>query len=82
MERPYPEDATAYGRASVGRADMSFLDKFKEKADDLVQSAKDRVSDATGVDTDKLIDAAGSVRDAGSNLSDAADSLREGKLPE
>ena len=61
---------------------MSFLDKFKEKADDLVQSAKDRVSDATGVDTDKLIDAAGSVRDAGSNLSDAADSLREGKLPE
>jgi hypothetical protein len=57
---------------------MSFLDKFKDKADGLVQAAKDKVTDVTGVDTDKLIDAAGSIKDAGGNLSDAADSLREG----
>ncbi len=60
---------------------MSFLDKFKDRADGLVQSAKDKVSDVTGVDADKLIDAAGSVKDAGESLGDAASSLREGKLP-
>jgi hypothetical protein len=58
---------------------MSFLDKFKEKADGVVQAAKDKVSDVTGVDTDKLIDAAGSIKDAGEKLSDAADSLHEGR---
>jgi hypothetical protein len=58
---------------------MGLLDKFKDKAGDLVQGAKDKVSDATGVDTDKMLDVAGNVVDAGHSLSEAADSLREGK---
>jgi hypothetical protein len=58
---------------------MGLLDKFKDKADSMVQAAKDRVSDVTGVDTDKLIDAAGSLKDAGENLHDAAHSLHEGQ---
>ena len=59
---------------------MSFLDKFRDRADGLVQAAKDKVSDVTGVDTDKLIEAAGSVKDAGENLGNAASSLQEGRL--
>jgi gas vesicle protein len=58
---------------------MSFLDKFKEKADSMVQSAKDKVSDVTGVDTDKLIDTAHSLKEAGDSLNEAADSFREGR---
>jgi hypothetical protein len=58
---------------------MGLLDKFKEKAEGLVQDAKDKVSEATGVDADKLIDTASSLEDAGESLSDAADSLREGR---
>jgi len=58
---------------------MSFLDKFKDRADGLVQSAKDKVSDVTGVDTDKLIEAAGSVKEAGESLGNAASSLQEGR---
>jgi len=60
---------------------MGLLDRFKDKAEEMVQGAKDSVSDVTGLDTDKLIDAAGSVGDAAGNLSDAAESLRDGKLP-
>ena len=58
---------------------MGLLDKFKDKADSMVQAAKDKVGDVTGVDTDKLIEAAGSLKDAGENLHDAAHSLHEGK---
>jgi hypothetical protein len=61
---------------------MGLLDKFKDKAADLAQGAKDRVSEATGIDTDKLIDAAGSIKDGVESLSDAADSLKEGKRPQ
>ena len=66
---------------------MGIFDSLKDRADGLVQAAKDKVSDVTGVDTDKLIDAAKSVADAGESLSaageslsDAEASLREGKL--
>ena len=66
---------------------MGIFDRMKDRADGLVQAAKDKVSDVTGVDTDKLIDAAKSVADAGQSLSDAGgsltdakDSLTEGKL--
>jgi len=58
---------------------MGLLDRFKDKAGDLVQGAKDKVTDATGVDTDKLLDAADNVVEAGHALSDAAESLKDGK---
>jgi hypothetical protein len=60
---------------------MGLLDKFKDKAADLAQGAKDRVSEATGFDADKIIDAAGSIKDGVESLNDAADSLKEGKRP-
>ena len=51
---------------------MGLLDKFKDKAGELVQgavqSAKDKVSDVTGVDVDRVTDVAGSVVD-GADLS-------------
>jgi hypothetical protein len=59
---------------------MGIFDRLKDSADGLVQAAKDKVSDVTGVDTDKLIDAGHSIVDAGQSLSDAKDSLTEGKL--
>jgi hypothetical protein len=52
---------------------MGFLDKLKDAAD----SAKDKLSNATGVDTDKAFDAAGSFTDAAENLNDAQDSWNE-----
>lgn len=58
---------------------MGIFDSVKKRADDLVQAAKDKVSDVTGVDTDKLIDAAKSVADAGQSLSEASDSLADAK---
>lgn len=60
---------------------MGLFDKIKEKTDSVVQGAKDRVSDATGIDADKLIDAAGSIKDAVESASDAADSIKEGRQP-
>jgi hypothetical protein len=60
---------------------MGLLDRFKDKAGELVQGAKDSVSDVTGIDTDKLVDAAGSVSDAAGSLSDAVESIKDGKLP-
>jgi hypothetical protein len=60
---------------------MGLFDKLKEKTDSVVQGAKDRVSDATGIDADKLIDAAGSIKDAVESASDAADSIKEGRQP-
>jgi hypothetical protein len=58
---------------------MGFLDKFKDAASDLVDSAKAKVSETTGFDADSLLDAADSISEAGDNLSDAANSLREGR---
>ena len=60
---------------------MGLLDKFKDKAGEMVQGAKDQISETTGVDTDKLVDAASSLSDAGESLSEAAEALKEGKLP-
>ena len=58
---------------------MGLLDRFKDKAGDLVEGAKDKVSDVTGVDTDKLLDAADNVMEAGHALSEAADSFKDSK---
>jgi hypothetical protein len=58
---------------------VGLFDKFKDKAGDLVQGAKDKVSEATGVDVDKTIDAASSAVDGAESLSDAADSFKETK---
>jgi hypothetical protein len=59
---------------------MGLLDKFRDAAGDLVQGAKDKVEDVTGVDADNLLEAAGSAADAGHSLSDAVGSLEDGKL--
>lgn len=58
---------------------MGLLDKFKDKAGDLVQGAKDKVSDATGIDVDATLDAAGSAVEGSESLSDAAGSFRDAK---
>lgn len=60
---------------------MGLLDRFKDKAEEMVQGAKDQLSETTGFDTDKLVDAASSLSDAGESLSEAAESLKDGKLP-
>jgi hypothetical protein len=57
---------------------MGLFDRVKSAAGDLVEGAKDKVTEVTGVDADKLIDAADSVAEAGESLSDAAASIREG----
>lgn len=59
---------------------MGLFDKVKDVAGGFMQGAKDKVTEVTGVDADKLLDAADSVVDAGSSLSDAAVSLEEGRL--
>jgi hypothetical protein len=57
---------------------MGLFDMFKDKATELLQSAKDQVSELTGVElpVDGLIDqasqTAGIVTDAGQNLADTA----------
>ena len=57
---------------------MGLLDKFKDAAGDLVQGAVDKVSDVTGLDAEKLVDAADSATDAGGSVSDAIGSLKDG----
>lgn len=58
---------------------MGLFDKLKDKAAETVQGAKDRVSEATGVDTDALIETAGSLKDAAESVSDAAESFKDGR---
>jgi hypothetical protein len=58
---------------------MGLFDKLKGAADNLVQDAKDKVTDVTGVDADKLLEAADSVTEAGERLNDAADSWRSNR---
>ena len=58
---------------------MGLLDKMKEAAGPLVQGAKDKITDVTGIDADKLIEAADHVVDAGDNVSAAADALEAGQ---
>ncbi len=54
---------------------MGFLDKLKDAAD----NAKDKVSNATGYDTDKVMEAAGSAKDAAENLNDVQNALGEAR---
>jgi len=58
---------------------MGLLDKFKDAAGDMVQGAKDKVADVTGVDAGKLLDAAGNVIEAGKSLAEAGEALQDGK---
>ena len=57
------------------RSGMGIFDRAREALD----AAKDKVGDLTGIDADKLVEAAKSVADAGSSLDDAASALREGE---
>jgi hypothetical protein len=59
---------------------VGLFDKLKEAAGDLVDGAKDKVSEATGFDADSLIDAGGGFADAAQSVDDAVSSLQEGKL--
>ncbi|HZM81261.1 MAG TPA: hypothetical protein VFC19_36510 [Candidatus Limnocylindrales bacterium] len=59
---------------------MGLFDKIKEAAGDLVDGAKDKVSEATGFEADSLIEAGGGFADAAQSVDDAVSSLQEGKL--
>jgi hypothetical protein len=48
----------------------------------ILDKLKDKVSEMTGVDGDALVEAAGDVIEAGDNLSEAVDVVREGKHEE
>jgi hypothetical protein len=61
------------------RSHVGLLDRFKETADGVVQGAKDKVSDATGVDVDQVIEGATSAVDAADGLVDAVDSAKQAK---
>ena len=58
---------------------MGLFDKLKEAASPLVDSAKDKVSSATGFDADKLMEAADNAVDAGDNIVSAGEALRDGR---
>jgi len=58
---------------------MGLFDKLKEAASPLMDSAKEKVSDATGFDTDKLLEAADSAVDASDNISAATDALGDAR---
>jgi hypothetical protein len=58
---------------------VGLLDKFKDKAEGVVQGAKDKVGDATGVDVDQVIEGASSAVDAADGLVDAVDSAKQAK---
>jgi hypothetical protein len=58
---------------------VGLFDKLKDAAAPLVDKAKDKVGDVTGVDSDKLLEAADHVVDAGDNISEATDAIREGR---
>jgi hypothetical protein len=55
---------------------MGLFDKLKDAAGDVVQGAKDKVSEATGIDVDSTLEAADSLVEAGENISDAAESFK------
>jgi hypothetical protein len=58
---------------------VGLLDKFKDTADGLVQDAKDRVGDATGVDVDRVVEGTASALDAADGVVEAVDSAKEAK---
>jgi hypothetical protein len=58
---------------------VGLLDKFKDKAGDMVQSATDKVSDATGIDVQKGLDTLDSIQDTAEKVGDAADSVKDAK---
>jgi hypothetical protein len=58
---------------------VGLLDKFKDKADELVQDAKDRVGDATGVDVDRVVEGAASAVEAADGAVDAVDAAKQAK---
>ena len=58
---------------------MGLLDKFKDKASELAESAKDHVSEATGINVDAAIDAAGSAIEGADSLIAAGESFGETK---
>jgi hypothetical protein len=58
---------------------MGLLDKFKDQAGNLIDSAKDKVSEATGLDVDKGLDVANSTLEGGKSAVEAVDSFSEAK---
>jgi len=59
---------------------MGLFDKIKDAAGGLVDGAKDKVSEATGFDADKLMEAGSGFVDAAESVDGAVSSLEEGKL--
>jgi hypothetical protein len=58
------------------RLDMGLFDKLQDAAGDLIQDGKDKLTEATGVDADAMLDAVDSVSEAGEKLGELAESVR------
>jgi len=71
---PWPVTRVLTRRSAI-LAVMGLFDRAKAAID----AAKDKVSDVTGIDTDKLLEAGKSVVDAGTSLEEAASALKDGK---
>lgn len=58
---------------------MAFFSKIKDRVDDLVHEAKDKVTEVTGVDADKLIEAAGDFRHAAQDAAGGVSAVQAGR---
>jgi hypothetical protein len=58
---------------------MGLLDMFKDKAAELIQGAKEQVSEVIGIDgvTDQIDQIEGSATEAGQNLADTGQNLAD-----
>ena len=63
----------------TGESTVGLLDKFKEKAAEVAENAKDHVSEATGFDVDRALDAAGTAIEGVDSVTEAVDSFGETK---
>jgi hypothetical protein len=59
---------------------MAFFSKIKDRVDDLVHEAKEKVTEVTGVDADKLVEAAGDFRHAAQDAAGGMSAVREGRV--
>jgi hypothetical protein len=58
---------------------MAMFSKIKDRVDGLVHEAKDKVTAVTGVDADKLIEAAGDFRHAAQDAAGGVSAVQAGR---
>lgn len=59
---------------------MAMFSKIKDRVDGLVHEAKDKVTAVTGVDADKLIEAAGDFRHAAQDAAGGVSAVQAGRV--